>query len=114
MTDFSNDTSEPTKPTLSQSSAKKKLLIALPLTLIGADMWSVNINGSMGLCIIMGAYALVGAIELVGGQSLFNAARNWDSLPSWKKGLISALVIGIAIGCMLLTILGYARMTESA
>lgn len=112
MKDISTDSSSISKPTLSQASAKRKLLIALPLTLIGAVMWSADVAGGMTLCILFGAYALVGAIKLVGGNSLGDAAKNWDALPGWKKGLISAIVIAAAIAILILVIVIYARPSE--
>jgi hypothetical protein len=114
MTDFSTNSTGNAKPPLSQAPAKKKLLIALPLSVIGAAMWWANVPGGMGLCILLGAYALVGVIELVGGASLLDAAKNWDGLPGWKKRLVSTLVITAAIIGMFLTIFIYAKMTGSA
>ncbi|WGG48712.1 hypothetical protein [Rugamonas sp. DEMB1] len=114
MTDFSTNYTDSSKPPLSQGPAKKKLLIALPLSSIGAVMWWVNVPGGMTLCILLGAYALTGAVEIFGGVPLIEAAKNWEALPGWKKGLVSILVISAAIIGLFLTIFIYAKMTGSA
>lgn len=49
------------------------------------------------LAVISGAYAFVGFIEVIGGESLADSAKRWDSLPGWKKFIISTSVIIMAI-----------------
>lgn len=111
MTDFSTNDTDDSKSSLSQARAKKKLLIALPLSFTGAVMWWTNVSGGMALCILLGAYALVGIVEIFGGASLVDTAKNWDALPGWKKGLVSTLVIAAAIIGLFLTIFIYAKTT---
>ncbi len=108
MSDFYRDGEELQKTTLSQAPGKKKLLVGAPLAIVGGLLWALNIPGGMGLCVLLGGYALVGLVEVLGGSSLVAAAKNWDALPGWKKFLIAASTIGVAIigACLLIPILG--------
>ncbi len=98
MTNFYSDGRKPAKTPLSQASGKKKLLVGVPVSLIGAFMWAANIPFGSMLSVILGAYAIVGLIEVVGGDSLKGAAGKWDTLAGWKKFLIA---IGVICGCFL-------------
>ncbi len=89
---------------LSQASGKKKLLIGLPISIVGGVLWFLNLPMGMPLCVFLGAYAIVGLIEVIGGDSLKAVATKWDVLAGWKKFLIAAGVIGacfLAMGLLL-------------
>ena len=85
---------------LSQRSGRTKLLVGIPLLLaaIGATYIAPVADIAKLLAIAAGAYVLVGIIEALAGASLSRLAKSWDKLPSWKQGLISAVVIGFMIG----------------
>jgi hypothetical protein len=83
------------KKPLSQASAKKKILVALPLALLFGGLFAAGIAPqiSMMLCALLSAYAIVGILELILGGSLRTAASRWDRLPGWQQGFISVFVI---------------------
>jgi hypothetical protein len=83
------------KKPLSQASARKKLLVALPLMLLCGGLYVAGIapDVSRMLCVFLGAYAIVGVLELLLGSSLRKAGSQWDQLPGWRQAIISVLVI---------------------
>lgn len=104
MTGIYSSAPKARKVPLSQASGKKKLLIGVPVSLIGAVLWAFDLPFGMMLCVTLGAYAIVGLIEVIGGDSLKTTAAKWDTLQGWKKFLIAAVficAIFLAIGLML-------------
>jgi len=90
---------EKKKVPLSQASGRKKLIIGIPASSICGILAYIGIAPGITrmLAVILGAYAFVGLIEVIGGESLASLAKKWDSLPGWKKFIISTGVIFMAI-----------------
>ena len=87
------------KVSLSQSSGKKKLFVGLPASIICAVLAYLGIFSGITkmLSIVLGGYAIVGLIEIIGGAALASAAKKWESMPGWKKFIISISIILIAL-----------------
>ena len=92
-------TEEIKKVPLSQAPGSKKLLIGIPVSIICGILAYIGIASAITrmLAAILGAYAFVGLIEVIGGESLSSSAKKWDSLPGWKKFIISTAVITISV-----------------
>ncbi len=91
---------EAQKTPLSQASGKKKLLIGSAFSILcGLLAYFGVISGiTKMLSILLAAYALVGLVEVLAGESLVASAKKWDDLASWKKFIISLVVILFALG----------------
>ena len=87
------------KVPLSQAPGRKKLIIGIPASIVFVVLAYIGIAPGITrmVSVIFGAYALVGFIEVIGGESLIASAKKWDSLPGWKKFVISTAVIVAAI-----------------
>lgn len=97
MSGFYADGKKPQKQPLSQASGKKKLLVGIPVSLVGGVMWALHIPFGSLLFMVLGAYALVGLVEVLAGSSLTAASERWDRFPGWKKFLIGTAVVGAAL-----------------
>ncbi|WP_196159655.1 hypothetical protein [Reinekea sp. G2M2-21] len=84
---------------LSQASGRKKFLVAVPsaavITFLAAT--GVAVSFTKMLAVILWAYAVVGLIELLTGGKLATLSASWETMASWKKFIISTLVIGFSI-----------------
>lgn len=99
------------KTPLSRASGKNKLLVGITTSVICGVLAYFEILPGITrmLSIIMGAYALVGLIEVVGGESLVSLAKRWDSLPGWKKFILSVIVIIIAFTIFMVLAINIAK-----
>ncbi len=48
-----------------------------------------------------GAFALAGLVQFISGVPFNKLSSQWDSLKSWQRGLISTLILLLAIVVML-------------
>ena len=90
-----NTSANANRTPLSQRSGRTKLLIGVPLLIaaLAATYIAPIADIAKLLAAAVGAYVLVGFVEAIAGSSLSRLTESWDQLPSWKQGLISAVVI---------------------
>ena len=91
----SEDAAIDKKIPLSQASGKKKLIVGIPATITSFVLFYLEILPGITkmLGVILAAYVIVGLIEVVVGDSLSSASKKWELMPSWKKFIISTIVI---------------------
>ncbi|MDG9671802.1 hypothetical protein ONV78_28965 [Hahella sp. CR1] len=81
---------------LSQLPGKAKVIFAgIPTIFILSVSVFTGFENALihGVGLFLLAYAIVGLVELKFGPFLATWATRWDSMASWKKGLISLVVI---------------------
>ena len=98
-----NENNSGNKTPLSQATGKKKILVGIPSAIVAGVFYVAGIAPSLMkmLAVVFTAYAIVGFVEVLFGESLTSTAKNWDSLPSWKKFVISLLVITVVMAIFL-------------
>lgn len=88
---------------LSQKPAKTKLIAGIPA--IACIALSIAFPQFSKPLITAGwfllAYAIAGLVEMQIDRSFPNAKEGWEALAGWKKFLISAAVIALAVGLFL-------------
>jgi hypothetical protein len=94
---------------LSQKSPKTKILAAIPavILLVLSFVFDRYSGLLFGTAIFLFAYSIAGIIEIYIDKKFPNAKSGWESMPSWKKAIISIFVIffAIVLASMLIPIL---------
>lgn len=91
---------------LSQKSAKSKILTVVPaaIILVIALIFDRYSGLLVGVAICLFAYSIAGVIEIYIDKKFPNAKSRWESMRSWKKLIISILVIAFAMAIALILI----------